>query len=157
MYTRTQFMTAIHRHLFSRFFLREGDVCTLAINQDNSANLFGEKDLQWSYPGCLLFENTQINFLLNLVLVLILESKGLYCSCKQDTKERQWRQQFCQMERDILVHQTKITGPVKEDHLQSWSRIFRSDQTEMVHSIWCIMYQPKFLELWVEWKKSPWF
>ena len=39
------------------------------------------------------------------------------------------------MDRDILVHQTEITGPVKEDHLQSWSRIFRSDQTEMVHSI----------------------
>ena len=54
----------------------------------HSANLFGEKDLQWSYPGCLLFENTQKNFMLNLVLVLILESKGLYCSFKQDTKER---------------------------------------------------------------------
>ena len=50
--------------------------------------LFGEKDLQWSYPGCLLFENTQKNFMLNLVLVLILECKGVYCSCKQDTKER---------------------------------------------------------------------
>ena len=25
-----------------------------------------------------------------------------YCSCKQDTKERYWGQQFCQMERTIL-------------------------------------------------------
>ena len=46
MYTRTRLMTAIHRCLFSRFFLGEGDACTLAINQDNGANLFGEKDVQ---------------------------------------------------------------------------------------------------------------
>ena len=60
-----------------------------------------------------------------------------YCSCKQDIKERFWGQQFCQMERDISVRQTEMTRPVKEDHLQSWSRICRSDQTEMEHSIWC--------------------
>ena len=53
-------------------------------------------------------------------------------SCKQDTKQRYWGQQFCQMERDISVRPTEITGPVKVDHLQSWSRIFRSDQIEMV-------------------------
>ena len=41
------------------------------------------------------------------------------------------------MERVILVWPTKITGPVKVDHLQSWSRIFWLDQTEMVRSIWC--------------------
>ena len=43
----------------------------------------------------------------------------------QNTKERYWGQQFCQMERDISVRPTEITGPVKEDHLQNWSRIFR--------------------------------
>ena len=43
----------------------------------------------------------------------------------QNTKEQYWGQQFCQMERDISVRPTDITGPVKEDHLQSWSRIFR--------------------------------
>ena len=59
-----------------------------------------------------------------------------YCSCKQDTKQRYWGQQFWQMERDISVQLTEITGPVKEDHLQSWSRIFRSDQTDMVRCIW---------------------
>jgi len=42
-----------------------------------------------------------------------------YCSCKQDTKERYWGQQFCQMERDSSVRPTEITRPVKEDHLQS--------------------------------------
>ena len=60
-----------------------------------------------------------------------------YCSCKQDTKERYREKQFGQMERDISVRPTEITGPVKVHHLQSWSRIFRSDQTEMVCSIWC--------------------
>ena len=41
------------------------------------------------------------------------------------------------MERDISVRQTELTEPVKGDHLQSWSRLFRSDQTEMVCFIWC--------------------
>ena len=41
----------------------------------------------------------------------------------QNTKERYWGQQFCQMERDISVRPTEITGPVNEDQLQSWSRI----------------------------------
>ena len=40
-----------------------------------------------------------------------------YCSCKQDSKERHWGQQFCQMERDISVRpterndQTSQSGP----------------------------------------------
>ena len=41
------------------------------------------------------------------------------CSCKQDTKERYWGQQFWQMERDISVWVTKMTRPVTVDHLQS--------------------------------------
>ena len=36
-----------------------------------------------------------------------------YCSCKQDTKERYWRQQFCQMERDISVRPTESGPPLK--------------------------------------------
>ena len=58
-------------------------------------------------------------------------------SCKQNRKERYWGQQFWQMERDISVRPTEMTRPVTVDHLQSWSRIFRSDKTEMVRSIWC--------------------
>ena len=58
-------------------------------------------------------------------------------SCKQDATERHCRRQFCQMERDISVRPTEMTRPVKLDHLQSWFRLFRSDQTEMVRSIWC--------------------
>ena len=63
-------------------------------------------------------------------------STACYCSCKQDTKEQYQGQQFCQMERDISVWPTKMTRPVKVDYLQSWSRIFQSDQTEIDHSIW---------------------
>ena len=46
-----------------------------------------------------------------------------------------------------------MTRPVKVDQLQSWSWIYRSDQTEMVRSIW--FYQPKFPEFWVELKAPP--
>ena len=41
------------------------------------------------------------------------QATACYCSCKQDTKERYWEQQFCQMERDISVRPKK--------NLQSWS------------------------------------
>ena len=43
---------------------------------------------------------------------------------------------FWQMESDISVRPTEMTRPVTVDHLQSWSWIVRSDQTEMVRSIW---------------------
>ena len=52
-----------------------------------------------------------------------------YRSCKQDTKERYWGHQFCQIERDISVRPTEIARPVKVNHLQSCYQIFRSDQT----------------------------
>ena len=55
---------------------------------------------------------------------------------------------FVKKKRDISVRPTD--RPVKEDHLQSWSRLFQSDQTEMVLSH--LMYQPKFAEFLVEWK-----
>lgn len=42
---------------------------------------------------------------------------------------------LCQMIRDISVRPTKITGPVKVDHLRRWSQICWSDQTKMVCSI----------------------
>ena len=35
------------------------------------------------------------------------------------------------------VRPTPIAGPIKVDHLQSCSQIFRSDQTQMVRSISC--------------------
>ena len=74
-----------------------------------------------------------------------------YCSCNQDTGEQYWEQQFCQMERDISVLTTEMIKPVKEDHLQSWSRMFRSDQIKTVYSM---LYQPKISEFWVE-RKAP--
>ena len=53
----------------------------------------------------------------------------------QDTKGHYWGQQFCQLEKDISVRPTEMSRPVKVDHLQSWSQIFRSDQTEVVSSV----------------------
>ena len=41
------------------------------------------------------------------------------CSCKQDTKERYWGQQFWQMETDISVRPTEMTRLVTGDRLQS--------------------------------------
>ena len=58
-----------------------------------------------------------------------------YYSCKQDAKEGYWGQQFSQMETDISVRPTEMTRPVKVDHLQRWSQIFRLDLTEMVCSM----------------------
>ena len=71
---------------------------------------------------------TRLKGTARLVIVLV----------NKDTKERYWGQQFCQMERDISVRPTEMTRPVKEDHLQSWSRIFRTDKTEMFRTILCI-------------------
>ena len=42
---------------------------------------------------------------------------------------------FVKWKRDISVLPTEMTRPVKEDHLQSWSRMFRSDQIKTVRSI----------------------
>ena len=73
-----------------------------------------------------------------------------YCSCKQDTKERYWGEQFCQMEPGHF-------GPTN-----------RNDQTgqsgppfKLVPNIpvgpnrngpFHLMYQPKLPEFWVDWK-----
>ena len=67
-----------YRVLQVLIFLRLGDSLT-SFNKDDTTNFYGEKDVQRSCPGCLLFENTRKNFKLNLVLVvvLVLESKGL--------------------------------------------------------------------------------
>ena len=55
-----------------------GDSLT-SLNQDNSA-IFGEKDVQRSYPGDYYLKLREKKFGLNLVLrvVLVIESKGLY-------------------------------------------------------------------------------
>ena len=61
---------------------------------------------------------------------------------------------FMKWKRDISARPTKMTRPVKEDHLQSHSRIFRSDQCKQNYRIapFHLMYQPKCMEFWVEWK-----
>ena len=49
------------------------------------------------------------------------QATACYCSCMQVTKEQYWGQLLGQMERDILVRPTRMTRPVKVNHLQSWS------------------------------------
>ena len=58
---------------------------------------------------------------------------------KLDTKERYWGQQFCRF---------GPTRPVKVDHLQSWSPMFRSDQLN-IHSV-PFDVTTKCRERWVE-------
>ena len=58
----------------------------------------------------------------------------------QNTKQRYWGQQFCQMERDISVQPTEITRPVKAGPEYDGNGPFR------------LMHRPKFAEFWVEWK-----
>ena len=72
------------------------------------------------------------------------------CSCKQDTKERYWGQQFWQVERDISVWVTEMTRPVTVDHLQSSGPEY-SGQTKPKWSV-PFMNLPKFPEFWLEWK-----
>ena len=73
------------------------------------------------------------------------------CSCKQDTKERYWGQQFWQVERDISVWVTEMTRPVDcGPPSKLRSRIFRSDQTEMVRSI----YEPTEISGILAWMES---
>ena len=42
-----------------------------------------------------------------------------YCSCKWDAEEWYWAEQFCQMERDILVQQLEMNWLVKVDQLHN--------------------------------------
>ena len=74
-----------------------------------------------------------------------------YCSCKQETKDRYWGQQFCQMEREISVRSTEMTRLVKVDHPQSWFRILRLDQTEVAGILAWMESAPrrrKWLQFW---------
>ena len=72
-----------------------------------------------------------------------------YFSCKQDKKERYWGQQFKKWKGTFRSGPTEMSGPVKEDHLWRWSKIFRSDLTKMVRSAWFLTWFPEF---WTEWK-----
>jgi len=55
-------------------------------NKKNYENLSGDK-VNWSFPGCLFFENKcennfKSNLLLIVMLVLVLESKGFFQDCR---------------------------------------------------------------------------
>ena len=70
------------------------------------------------------------------------------CSCKQDTKVRYWGNNFWQMERDVPVRPTEMTRPVKVDHLQSWSRILRSDTNRNFQNFWVNGKRPYNWQSW---------
>ena len=72
-----------------------------------------------------------------------------YCSCKQDTKERYWGQQFCQMERSILTwvpeafharfpvsettHETKVAREKKNLWYPGWGHFGPVDQNDQMY------------------------
>ena len=74
-----------------------------------------------------------------------------YCSCKRDTKERYWGQQFCQMERDISVRptdrndQTSQSGP-------SPKLVPNIPVGPNRNGLFHLLYQSKLREFWVEWR-----
>ena len=52
--------------------------CRESINNRTNNNTFWWNKVKWSFPDCLVFENTRKNFKLNLVIYLVLKSKALY-------------------------------------------------------------------------------
>ena len=86
-----------------------------------------------------------------VTLVIVSHRAFRYCSCKQDTKERYWGQQCCQIEKNISVRPTDRNNQTG----QSWP------PSKLVPNIpvgpnrngpFHLMYQPKFPEFWAEWK-----
>ena len=74
-----------------------------------------------------------------------------YCSCKQDTKERYWEEQFCQMERDISVRPTDRNDQTGQSG--SLSKLVPNIPVEPNRNgTFPLMYQPKLPEFWVKWK-----
>ena len=90
-------------------------------------------------PGVL--NSTQQKFQFEILLIGTVHSSctdptqatACYSSSMQVTKEQYWGQKFCQKERDISVRPTKMTRPVKVDHLQS--SVLNSSQTKLKWSI----------------------
>ena len=62
----------------------------------------------------------------------------------QNTKERYWGQQFCQMERGISVRPTEITGWSMRTNFKAGPEYNGSGPFRLMH-------RPKFPEFWVEW------
>ena len=62
-----------------------------------------------------------------------------YCSFKQDTKERYWRQQFCEMKRDVSVWPTEMTGPVTGHRFTGGPKHSGQTDPKLIRSIWFLM------------------
>ena len=75
----------------------------------------------------------------NLLLIIIINiNEIVYCSCTQDTKERYWEHQFCQIKKGHFspTDRNDQTGQSRPTLKGRPKYIFRSDPTEMVRSIW---------------------
>ena len=62
-----------------------------------------------------------------------------YCSFKQDTKERYWRQQFCEMKRDVSVWPTEMTGPVTGHRFTGGPKHSGQTDPKLIRFIWFLM------------------
>ena len=62
----------------------------------------------------------------------------VYCSCKQYIYKRRGTGDNNFVKWKGTFRSDRPKWPDRSKHLQSWSRVFRSDQTEMLRSIWCI-------------------
>ena len=73
-----------------------------------------------------------------------------YCSCTQDTKERYWEQQFCQMEKGHFSP-TDRNDQTGQSGLRRWSQIYilvGPNRNGPFH----LISNRKFPEFWAEWK-----
>ena len=76
-----------------------------------------------------------------------------YCSCcKQDTKERYWGQQFCQMEGTFRSDRPKRVEWSKCNTFKGGPKY--SGRTEPKYRKWFVPFDfyPKVAEIWAEWK-----
>ena len=69
-----------------------------------------------------------------------------YCSCKQDTNERHWGQQFCQLEKDISVWPNGQSGPP--------SKLVSNIPVEPNRSGQFYLISNQYPEFWAQWKAS---
>ena len=73
-----------------------------------------------------------------------------YCSCTQDTKERYWEQQFCQMEKGHFSP-TDRNDQTGQSGLRRWSQIYilvGPNRNGPFH----LISNRKFPKFWAEWK-----
>ena len=75
-----------------------------------------------------------------------------YCSCKQETREQYWDNNFVKRKGTFQSNWLKWPDQSKRTTFKAGPEY--SSRTKPKESVPLIlMYQPKFLEFWIEWKK----